>query len=287
MDALPLYHMHQLKLEDRPGDFELIDVAQSFLHARQDVFGAHRHDFFEAFFLQAVSGKVNIDFSSFTLDGPLVMLILPGQVHRWDLGPLPSGWVLRFSQEWLGGDAAFDTTLVGHFLPSLVQLSPEQDQVFLSVTSLMHREFQADLPRRTEGLSALLRLWLLEFYRLVNATGQWELSPPRPLSRRFLDLIDHQFGSHPSVRDLAGELGTSTTRLFNEVRADLGQTPGELVRNRLLLEAKRLLSLSERNVSEIAWELGFEDPSYFTRFFRKAMRCTPLEFRNQAEKAIE
>jgi AraC-like DNA-binding protein len=69
--------------------------------------------------------------------------------------------------------------------------------------------------------------------------------------------------------------------LTESLRLEIGLTAGELIRARLLLEAKRLLLHSELTVAEIGYELGFEDPSYFSRFVRREIETSPVELRNQ------
>ncbi|NQD72297.1 AraC family transcriptional regulator, partial [Sphingobacterium shayense] len=62
-------------------------------------------------------------------------------------------------------------------------------------------------------------------------------------------------------------------------KEQLGYSAGELIRNRVLLEAKRLLVMKNFSIAEIAYELNFSDASYFTKFFKKAVGCTPEEFK--------
>lgn len=76
-------------------------------------------------------------------------------------------------------------------------------------------------------------------------------------------------------------LGVSPETLSEIVKKETGKTPGTLIRERILLEAKRLLLHSSLSVAEIAYELTFKDPSYFNRFFRRSTADTPAEFRKR------
>jgi AraC family transcriptional regulator, transcriptional activator of pobA len=73
----------------------------------------------------------------------------------------------------------------------------------------------------------------------------------------------------------------TSSHLSESLRMETGLRPGELIRARLLLEAKRLLLHSELTIAEIGYELGFEDPSYFSRFVRREIETSPVEFRNR------
>jgi AraC family transcriptional regulator, transcriptional activator of pobA len=88
------------------------------------------------------------------------------------------------------------------------------------------------------------------------------------------------FRASTSVRDYARDLGVTTSHLNESLRLETGLTAGELIRARLLLEAKRLLLHSELTMAGIGYELGFEDPSYFSRFIRRELKTSPAEFRS-------
>jgi AraC-like DNA-binding protein len=76
-------------------------------------------------------------------------------------------------------------------------------------------------------------------------------------------------------------LGVTTSHLSDSMRLETGLTAGELIRARLILEAKRLLLHSELTIAEIGYELGFGDPSYFSRFVRREIKTSPAEFRDR------
>ncbi|HSI64469.1 MAG TPA: helix-turn-helix transcriptional regulator [Candidatus Saccharimonadia bacterium] len=71
------------------------------------------------------------------------------------------------------------------------------------------------------------------------------------------------------------------------MREEVGVTAGHIIRDRRLLDAKRQLSHSDLDVSEIAYDLGFKDPSYFSRFFRRETKCTPAEFRAEIREKYQ
>jgi AraC-like DNA-binding protein len=82
-------------------------------------------------------------------------------------------------------------------------------------------------------------------------------------------------------RDYAAKMNITPNYLNALCRKKSGKSAGELIRQRILLEAKRLLAHSTMSISEIAFQLGFEDNSYFGRYFRRYTRLTPGEFRQQ------
>jgi AraC-like DNA-binding protein len=128
-----------------------------------------------------------------------------------------------------------------------------------------------------------LRSLMVHLARLYAATS------PAPfaaigLARRFRQAVERSFRASTSVRDYAQMLGVTPSHLSESLRLETGLTAGELIRARLLLEAKRLLLHSELTIAEIGYELGFEDPSYFSRFVRREIETSPVEFRNRIRK---
>src|SRR5260370_19408751 len=123
-------------------------------------------------------------------------------------------------------------------------------------------------------------------WRMVNLARLYAVNSPAlfaaiGLVRRFRQEVERSFRTSTSVRDYAKMLGVTTSHLREALRLETGLTAGELIRARLLLEAKRLLLHSELTIAEIGYELGFEDPSYFSRFVRREVETSPVEFRKR------
>src|ERR1700730_5045372 len=121
---------------------------------------------------------------------------------------------------------------------------------------------------------------------MVHLARLYATASPAPfaaigLVRRFRQAVERSFRASTSVRDYAQMLGVTTSHLSESLRLETGLTAGELIRARLLLEAKRLLLHSEQTIAEIGYELGFEDPSYFSRFVRREIETSPVELRNR------
>jgi len=103
------------------------------------------------------------------------------------------------------------------------------------------------------------------------------------LLRNFMDLIEVHFKSLKLPKDYAALLYITPNHLNAVTKEQLGYSAGELIRNRVLLEAKRLLVVKNYSIAEIAYELNFSDASYFTKFFKKAVGCTPEDFKKNTD----
>ena len=97
----------------------------------------------------------------------------------------------------------------------------------------------------------------------------------------FRDLLETNFTKLKSVKDYASKIFISEKRLGQATTKILGKLPKEMINERVLLEAKRLLVHSNLSIKEIGQELGFDDPAYFVRYFKKNTETTPVEFREK------
>jgi AraC family transcriptional activator of pobA len=224
----------------------------------------HRHDYVELFWLQGY-GSILIDFENYPLSGKSLIAIGPGRVHAWHVKKL-IGLYIAFTQEFFDGtrpppSALFDYPFIfGGEVSPVVRLKPKQQSLAVEI---IHHE---------------LRSLMVHLARLYAATS------PAPfaaigLVKRFRQALERSFRASTSVRHYARMLGVTTSQLSESLRLETGLTAGELIRARLLLEAKRLLLHSELTIAEIGYELGFEDPSYFSRFVRREVETSPVEFR--------
>ncbi|HWB91918.1 MAG TPA: helix-turn-helix domain-containing protein, partial [Puia sp.] len=133
----------------------------------------------------------------------------------------------------------------------------------------------------------MIRVKLLEFFILVERSDTGSKGQPFPpqklaLLRNFKQLIDKQFRQLKLPKAYAEQLHVTPNHLNAVCQELVGETAGDLIRDRVILEAKRLLVNADLTITGIAYELNFADGSYFTKFFRKHAGMTPEEFRRGA-----
>ncbi len=145
---------------------------------------------------------------------------------------------------------------------------------------LLVREHRRSDPYRSDFLTGLVGLILLWVAR--RAGGQTDAPPRGPydaLVGRFLDLLEDRFRTDHEVAAYAARLFKTPSHLNRACNQVLGKSASALIRERLMLEARRELAYSARPVADIAYSLGYADPAYFTRVFRKDLGQTPRAFR--------
>jgi AraC family transcriptional activator of pobA len=117
-------------------------------------------------------------------------------------------------------------------------------------------------------------------YFLASVKHEREHTPRSLLiAQQFKSLVEKNFMTIHSVADYAGMMNMTAKHLGDSVKESLGKTPGELIQEMIVLEAKVLLRQTQKTIAEIAFDLSFEEQSYFSRFFRKHTEMTPQEFR--------
>lgn len=247
----------------------------------------HVHDFFQMYLLQG-NATVMLDFQEHEVSGTNAVFISPGQVHTVRMGEWLDGVTVSFTREFFDQQpvvfsqlSTFPFLFQDRRVPSL-PLIKEQGQEIIHLFDSLHREFETGLADAADILRPTLHLLLGRLRRIYEQA----IPTSRPtramqLVHEFQILLDQKFRQTRALPDYARELGITENHLNDIVKDQTGHSAGDLIRRRCLLHAKRLLLHSEESVAEIAYDLGFDDPSYFSRFFRRYEKVTPKEFRDQ------
>ena len=248
------------------------------LHVRNDYDFArpHRHDYFELFFFTRGGGTHHIDFDAYPVADHSAHLIYPGQVHLLRREPDSYGSVIHFTQELFMGLTGVETLM--EYSVFIGNNRPEEQQEL----EVLLRQLEGEYERGHIDLAILKTYLQLLLQKCLRFSER-----DRPVSRphkdtRFLafkQLVEAQFRNHASATHFAAQLGLSERKLNEICHTAIGNTANAYIRDRILLEAKRLLSHSGLSVKEISFRLGFDDPSYFNRFFRKNVGMPAGEFK--------
>jgi AraC-like DNA-binding protein len=216
-----------------------------------------------------------------------MVLVSPGQVHGWRIEEELRGKFVGFTQEFFDGRRSAPSALLQH--PFVYGAgSPVQAIPSVSVGSInsvldeIESEFRARPAGWLQVTSDFLQIALVRLARILPPASPVDPKAKRAgdVVRRFRLLVEEHFRTTTALSDYARRLAVTPGYLNEAVRTHTGQSAGNLVRDRIMLEARRLLSHSALTVSEIAYQIGFDDPSYFARFFRREAGQSPGEFRD-------
>lgn len=245
----------------------------------------HFHDFFQVA-LVCGTGKVMHDFRDFPVKGQTLFFLSPGQVHRIRTVRGLDGVIISFSQSFYDHAAAPPSELLDlpfffsvEGAPLLPVPASDEFQIGQAIEEIQD-EFNTAAPLAARCIRSWLRILFARAYRLYRV-GHPVVEPTAGarLVRQFHLSVERHFREEFTLTEYARELGVTANHLNDVVRKESKQSAGAIVRQRRLLDAKRLLSHSDLSVSEIGYRLGFQDPSYFSRFFRKGTGSAPAEFR--------
>jgi AraC family transcriptional regulator, transcriptional activator of pobA len=255
---------------------------------RQNRQRPHRHDFYQIFWMTHGTPSFSIDFYHFPIEAYALVFVPPGAVHTFGTRNTGEGYILSFQEDFLESE--------GHPVDLFVEcpaLDPAQFRTVLTVpdssVELVHacckqmfEEFSAKREGYRSATVLLLRLLFVEIRRcLTNQSASNSFHKYSSLTARFLRKLNAQPYQVTTASKVARFLGVSRSWLNQLVRQETGKNLTDHLQGRLILESKRLLAHSELNISEIAYQLGFEDASYFARLFRQVEGSSPREFREE------
>jgi AraC-like DNA-binding protein len=215
----------------------------------------------------------------------VVLFTRPGELRAWDVTGL-DGACLFFTEEFVA-EAFADVRFLDQLAffregrPSAaLGLTRAEQRVFLARFRAMQREIATLRDDASHALRALLYELLVLLNRwYAKRHGAAPTAPPNATVERFRRLVDRDHARRHRVADFASELGVSPGHLNALCRGVLRQSASRVVRRRLTLEAKRLLAHSDLTAAQVAFRLGFDDPAYFARFFRREAGLPPTAFR--------
>lgn len=283
---IPVYNITSFS-EFRHEDI-LVSRLSSYWESHKDLYNSHRHNFYHLVLFTKGKGYHTIDFQIFPVKDFQIYFMVPGQVHSWDFGEDVDGYVINFSipffQYFLLKPDLLDefTFFSGSVNDCVLQIPLEMEEKFRGI-------FEDILSEGTENRYFnlhLVRTLLLQIFILVSRlnSAPWHESDSSynyTLLKNFRKLIENNFTKLKLPKEYAELLYITPNHLNALCNHLLGLPAGQIIRERLFLEAKRLLVNYELSISEISDRLNFKDNSYFSKSFRKHTGFSPEEFRKR------
>jgi AraC family transcriptional regulator, transcriptional activator of pobA len=245
----------------------------------------HSLAFYDILLITRGCGDIWLDGDRYSIEPGVVILCMPGQVREWRLRGQLDGACVFFADTFVT-ETFTDPRFLEQFLffriprpTSALLLDAGKRRLFLSRFATMRRELASlriDTANRLRAgvyeLLVLLNRWYIEKYGdegKILAAGYVE---------RFRVLVERNFSHCHRVSDYARELRVTPGYLNALCRSQLHLNAGAVIRARIALEARRMLLYSNNSAARVAHLLGFQDPSYFTRFFRREVGQSPTQF---------
>lgn len=243
----------------------------------------HRHDFYFVLAVEQGSGQHQVDFTPHEVKDHSVFVLRPGQVHQLNLRAGSTGFIMEFSPAFYEPKDLPSAQILNRVSSkNECELDPSKVTKLYSILETILEEHQQKQDSYKEVIRAELGIFFIELLRhrktmtaSTPATGTYEQEQLDKLLR----LIDSHLAAHKQVSYYADQLNLSAYQLNSITKSLLGKTCSDLIAEQIILEAKRYLLATSNQVTQIAYHLGYDDVSYFIRFFKKHTGHTPDVFR--------
>jgi AraC family transcriptional regulator, transcriptional activator of pobA len=250
----------------------------------------HNHDFEEL--IVGMEGELEhfIDFKSEKFISPFISFVTKGKVHSVKPGIKDHKfdiWVIKFRSEFIP-ETTFQLYSYYHDHANLQLLKGESFNRMVTLCEMMYNEAQQTTPD-----FAVIRLLLSTLFTMIESERRKIVSDENHFSntqnitfKNFLIILEENFRRPEGVEYYAEKLFMSARNLNLICHNILHKSVSEIIETRKLIEAKNLLISTDKTISEIGFELGFNEKAYFTTVFKKKTGQTPTEFRREMSKLV-
>jgi AraC family transcriptional regulator, transcriptional activator of pobA len=293
-DKIPSFKISEIKsVGVKKTDFEMFRF-EDFIKDVDHLKVPHRHDHFALFFITKGRGSHIIDFKEFELRANRIFFLSPGQIHSWKTVINSQGFVMLFTSDF------FSVSNNNRDLRDFLFFNPKSPVPYLDLNKLsfenvvhlfrsIEEKYKGNKSFRFNIIRSYLSILFFELVRIYEHSLAFIQNQSIAYNKvtEFEKLVNRHFKTHHSVSDFAEMLHITPNYLNAICSKYKGNSAGEIIRERILLEAKRMLVHTSNTITEIAYELNFEDNSYFGRFFKKYSGTTPAKFRSSMKSGEE
>jgi AraC family transcriptional regulator, transcriptional activator of pobA len=235
----------------------------------------HTHDFLEIGFFETGQGLHTIDFNTYTIEPCTVYFLTKGNVHTMFRKKGSKGKVILFDENILPNNDVLKKLFFA--LPQYT-LSQENFAAFQQLV----QQLQLAMQNTSNGTALITQyiqtiLIFFETYSIKKTSNSEKIN-------LFLAYVEDHYSAKLTVQECAKNLFIPYQQLHQELQQKLHKTPMQIIQERIILQAKRLLYNTQDTMQEIAYSLGFEDASYFSKYFKNHCAEAPLLFRKKSRE---
>lgn len=270
-----------MELDSLDVPIKVLKIVPKLIYSTEE---AHRHNYNELFFFEKGGGDHLIDFVNYKIKSQSIYSVVANKVHFVNRAIDSYGYVLMIKNDF------FQNEILKSNYTFLIECEELEltEEVFSEQITLIKQicqELKTKNPLKNEVVVSIVQLMLLKLKQHImkdNSRNHLKLSE-NSFYKSFYELIEIHYSTERSAQFYAERLNVSTAVLNKELKKATGKTISKLLQNRLLLEAKRLLFHSDLSIKEIGVELNFTDSAHFYHFFRKALACSPSDYRKKVK----
>ena len=271
-------------------EFEILDLATILSEKKDMMTIPHRAQFYHIVWIEKGEGTHFVDFKPIEIEDNSIIFVPHNSINTFDSKGHYEGKAILFTDGFFCKNKEDIQYLQSSILFSdlydigILKLDPNLSDLNVIFNSMQTEFLRSPDSGQFQILHNLLHVFLLKGERELKKQGFEELKPSAHLDYLLLfkNQLEQNFRAEKSVKKYAAEISISEKQLHKASTTLLDKTPKQLIDERVLLEAKRLLVHGNQSIKEIAYELGYEEPTNFIKYFRKHTDSTPSEFREQS-----
>ncbi|GIZ08988.1 helix-turn-helix transcriptional regulator [Flavobacterium sp. UMI-01] len=285
MKKYPVYSIQNFDCNSVHSDL-YVNTFKNHLLSHSFIEKPHRHDFYVLVFFTSGTGTHVVDFDHFIIQSGSVFVLQPGQMHHWCLTENTDGYIVFFSKEiynlYFGQKGIDDYPFYSkvNSSPEIV-LDKEDLKVIIPFFDALIAESNQNQLLQRDKIMNLLDIIHIELARKYASAFKNEVHSYNRKLTLFAILLEQKYKTEKAPFYYAEQLHISLKHLNRITKEVLNKTTTQVITDRVILEAKRMLMEKQFSVNEIAITLGYDDCSYFSRLFKKNTGMTATEFRTQ------
>src|SRR4030095_15076381 len=273
MKQAPIIPLLKFKNEALPFKVQTI---KNFTEEQDDINeGPHSHNYYEMIWLIKGSSTLYADMQEYTIASNTIFCLKPNQAHQFQTQAEMEGFVFSFTDsffrmdeydfDWASQASLFQLFTEGR----IISIADEMEEDMKEIVLKMIKEFGNQYSNRMELLKRYFKIFLIYLTRTLEENFQsTEQSRETELVKNFMELLDKNFKEKKMVAEYAAQLLVTPNYLNRIVKKITEFSAGHHIRQRIVLEAKRMGHYSDAGMKQIAYDLGFLDSAHFSRFFK-------------------
>lgn len=289
MSDIKLFKINDFRPEGKESSFYVNRISQHLMVNHSRIEKPHRHNFYAVFLFTKGTGVHEIDFQKYEVKPGSVFFLYPGQTHSWELSEDAEGFLFFHNAEYYEMNYISNTLrdflfFESNYSDKCLYLTEDQCQF---IEEKFQNIFKESIKEEWKK-SQLILSYLTQIYIYLNRYLEKQQSKNiqrilhyQTIFSNFEKLLDLHFIEIKSATQYAQLLHISQKHLNRIVQYITGKTTTEVITDRVLLEAKRLLLYTDLTMNQISLNVGYSDAAYFSRLFKKHAKINPTDFRKQ------
>ncbi len=281
------YHLHKARPDKL--QFELYDLNTYRKRSGKKASNPHSHSYYQIIWFFDSEGSHTIDFQCFDIKKNTILFISKDQIHAFDDNLEINGWLIHFNESFFmhsDVDIFLKYNIFNSQQNPFYEINDETMEIASSYISMIEKELtQRNSFGFEEIIRFLLKAFLINLERIHknNPDDKFEINNLYELQfLKFKELVEENYKNGLSVKQYAEALNISTKTLGTITKSAVNKSPLKLISERMVLEAKRLLKFTTYQIGEVAYKIGFDDASYFVKFFKRNVGNSPKDYRKNS-----